>query len=53
VFDKYGSASFSGMPTSARRTVGASVVGEGYIVEVLKDGRPAAPGEIGEVVITT
>src|SRR4029078_9425290 len=26
--------------------------GEGYVVEVLKDGRPAAPGEVGEVFIT-
>ena len=25
---------------------------EGYIVEILRDGRPAAPGETGEVVIT-
>jgi phenylacetate-CoA ligase len=28
------------------------VVGESYIVEVLKDGQPAAPGEMGEVVVT-
>ena len=31
---------------------GHHVVAEGYIVEILRDGEPARPGEIGEVVIT-
>ena len=39
VFDKYGAASSRASPTSARRTTGHHVVGEGYIVEVLRDGR--------------
>ncbi|HWE27368.1 MAG TPA: glycosyltransferase [Polyangia bacterium] len=52
VFDKYGSREFSGIAYECEAHVGHHVVGEGYIVEVLKDGRPAAPGEIGEVVVT-
>ncbi len=52
VFDKYGSREFSGIAYECDAHQGHHVVGEGYIVEVLKDGRPAAPGEIGEVVIT-
>jgi phenylacetate-CoA ligase len=52
VFDKYGSREFSGIAYECEAHVGHHVVGEGYIVEVLKDGQPAAPGEIGEVVIT-
>jgi phenylacetate-CoA ligase len=52
VFDKYGSREFSGIAYECEAHVGHHVVGEGYIVEVLKDGRPAAPGEVGEVVIT-
>jgi phenylacetate-CoA ligase len=52
VFDKYGSREFSGIAYECDAHEGHHVVGEGYIVEVLKDGRPAAPGEIGEVVIT-
>ncbi len=52
VFDKYGSREFSGIAYECDAHDGHHVVGEGYIVEVLKDGRPAAPGEIGEVVIT-
>ena len=52
VFDKYGSREFSGIAYECEAHDGHHVVGEGYVVEVLKDGRPAAPGEIGEVVIT-
>ncbi len=52
VFDKYGSREFSGIAYECEAHAGHHVVGEGYIVEVLKDGAPAAPGEIGEVVIT-
>ena len=52
VFDKYGSREFSGIAYECDAHDGHHVVGEGYIVEVLKDGRPAEPGEVGEVVIT-
>lgn len=52
VFDKYGSREFSGIAYECEAHTGHHVVGEGYILEVLRDGRPAAPGEVGEVVIT-
>lgn len=52
VFDKYGSREFSGIAYECEGHDGHHVVGEGYIVEILKDGRPAEPGEVGEVVIT-
>ena len=52
VFDKYGSREFSGIAYECNAHEGHHVVAESYIVEVLKDGRPALPGEIGEVVIT-
>jgi phenylacetate-CoA ligase len=52
VFDKYGSREFSGIAYECEAHQGHHVVAEGYIVEILKDGRPARPGEIGEVVIT-
>lgn len=52
VFDKYGSREFSGIAYECDAHAGHHVVGEGYIVEVLKDGKPARPGEVGEVVIT-
>jgi phenylacetate-CoA ligase len=52
VFDKYGSREFSGIAYECEAHEGHHIVGEGYIVEVLKDGRPAKPGEVGEVVIT-
>lgn len=52
VFDKYGSREFSGLAYECEAHQGHHVVGESYIVEVLKDGQPAAPGEMGEVVVT-
>jgi phenylacetate-CoA ligase len=52
VFDKYGSREFSGIAYECDAHEGHHVVAELYLVEVLKEGRPCAPGEIGEIVIT-
>jgi phenylacetate-CoA ligase len=52
VFDKYGSREFSGIAYECEAHQGHHLVAEGYIVEILKDGRPAQPGEVGEIVIT-
>lgn len=52
VYDKYGSREFSGIAYECDHHQGHHVVAESYIVEILKDGRPAAPGELGEIVIT-
>jgi phenylacetate-coenzyme A ligase PaaK-like adenylate-forming protein len=51
-FDKYGSREFSGIAYECEAHDGHHVVAESYVVEVLKEGRPAQPGEIGEVIIT-
>jgi len=52
VYDKYGSREFSGIAYECEAHRGHHVVAEGYIVEILKNGEPAKPGETGEVVIT-
>ena len=52
VFDKYGAREFSGIAWECEAHSGHHVVAESYVVEIIKDGRPAAPGELGEVVIT-
>ncbi|MCW5893236.1 MAG: glycosyltransferase [bacterium] len=52
VFDKYGSREFSGIAWECEAHDGHHVVAESYVVEILKDGLPARPGEMGEVVIT-
>jgi phenylacetate-CoA ligase len=52
VYDKYGSREFSGIAYETDAHNGHAVVAEGYIVEILVDGRPALPGEVGEVVVT-
>lgn len=52
VFDKYGSREFSGIAYECEAHEGHHIQWESYIVEILKNGKPANPGEIGEVVIT-
>ena len=52
VFDKYGSREFSGIAYECKHQNGHHIMSESYIVEIIKDGRPAKPGEIGEVIIT-
>jgi phenylacetate-CoA ligase len=52
VFDKYGSREFSGIAYECEQHGGHHVVAESYHVEILVNGRPAEPGELGEVVIT-
>lgn len=52
VYDKYGAREFSGIAYECEAHKGLHVVAEAYIVEILRDGRPARPGEVGEVVIT-
>ena len=52
VFDKYGSREFSGIAYECDAHAGHHVVSEGFIVEILREGVPVKPGEIGEVVVT-
>lgn len=52
VYDKYGSREFSGIAYTCEASRDHHVMDESYIVELLVDGRPAKPGETGEVVIT-
>jgi phenylacetate-CoA ligase len=52
VYDKYGSREFSGIAYQCGESHDHHVMDESYIVELLVDGRPALPGEIGEIVIT-
>lgn len=52
VFDKYGSREFSGIAYECEAHDGHHVVDECYIVEIIKDGKQAKPGEVGEVVVT-
>jgi len=52
VYDKYGAREFSGIAYQCGDSPDHHVMDESYIVELLVGGRPAAPGEVGEVVIT-
>jgi phenylacetate-CoA ligase len=52
VLDKYGAREFSGIAYQCQSSKNLHIMDESYIVEILKDGQPAQPGELGEVVIT-
>lgn len=52
VFDKYGAREFSGIAYQCDASEDHHVLDESYVVEIIKEGRNALPGELGEVVIT-
>ena len=52
VFETYGSREFMLIGAECPAHQGMHVSAENLMVEVLKDGRPAADGQLGEVVIT-
>jgi len=52
VYDLYASSEFGGIACESGTPDEHLVFAESCIVEILVDGRPALPGEIGEVVVT-
>jgi len=52
VHDRYGSREFSVLASECERRDGFHVMAEGLILEIVRDGRPAAPGETGAVLVT-
>ena len=52
VIERYGSHEFVFIAVRAPRGRGYQVCEDAVVVEVLRDGRPAGPGETGEIVLT-
>lgn len=52
VFDTYGARETMLMAAECEAHDGLHTMDEGHVVEVVVDGRPARPGEIGEVLVT-
>ncbi|MEW6490176.1 MAG: hypothetical protein AB1578_20000 [Thermodesulfobacteriota bacterium] len=52
VFDIYGAHEFNLLAWECSRAGGYHVCDDNVVLEVLRDGRPARPGERGEVVVT-
>lgn len=52
VFDKYGAREFSGIAHECAAHAGYHVNAESYVVEIVRDGRAAREGEVGEVLVT-
>ncbi len=56
VYDGYGCtevAPIGGLAWECKRRVGLHINSDTVVIEVLKDGEPVAPGEKGEVVVTS
>ena len=51
VFNRYGSREFGNMASQCPQG-GMHVCSEGFVLEILKDGKPAAPEEQGEIAVT-
>lgn len=52
VFDRYGSKELGGIACECAAHTGLHISAENNYVEILRDGRPAAPGEQGDLVVT-
>jgi phenylacetate-CoA ligase len=52
VFDRYGSHNFGAIAHECDAHRGQHVNAESYIVEIVRDGRAARPGETGDLLIT-
>jgi len=52
VFDCYGSRDVPGVAFECEQHRGLHVLSDNVYVEVLRDGQPAQPGEIGEIIVT-
>jgi phenylacetate-CoA ligase len=52
IYDKYGSREFSGIAYQCSARKGYHVNDESYLLEIIKNNRPAKPGKMGEIVIT-
>lgn len=52
VFNRYGCREVSVIASECDRHDGMHVMAEGLYVEILRNGRPVGPGEIGDIVVT-
>jgi phenylacetate-coenzyme A ligase PaaK-like adenylate-forming protein len=49
---EFGTPECRGIAYQCDAQLGRHIVAESYIVEILKDGQPAQPDEVGDVVVT-
>lgn len=52
VYDRYGSRETSVLASECDHHSGLHIGAEGFLMEFLREGRPAKPGETGKVVVT-
>ena len=52
VFDRYGTKELGGVACECETHAGLHISAENNYVEVVQDGRPTRPGDVGEIVVT-
>jgi len=52
IYDVYGSREFGVIAAECEQHNGLHIFADAFYLEVIKDGHPAQPGELGEIVIT-
>lgn len=52
VYNRYGCREFSVVASECNEHRGMHIMAEGLHVEILRRGKPVAPGEVGEIVVT-
>lgn len=52
VYDRYGSRETSVLASECDRHSGLHIGADGFLLEFMRDGRPAGPGETGKIVVT-
>ena len=53
VYDLYGSREFGPLAAECEARDGLHVLADTFVLEVVKNGRPAAPDELGEILVTS
>jgi phenylacetate-CoA ligase len=52
VFNRYGTLELGGVACECEAHTGLHISAENNYVEILRDGRPAEPGEVGDIIVT-
>jgi phenylacetate-CoA ligase len=53
VFNRYGSREFGNVAQECEKHIGLHINSESFLVEVISDGKPASPGKLGRLIITS
>jgi phenylacetate-CoA ligase len=52
VYNRYGSVELGGIACECAKHTGYHISPENHYIEIINNGRPALPGEVGEIIVT-